>query len=183
MIQTYPRRPATAYALLVFAAGVAALTLSLTSSARIPLDARYLLLCFCAMAVGTRFYLKPPRANLVVPLYYFFGLLAALAYDAYAAIPLVSASALASSLRLGRRRGLAGHDSAPAARRWRACAAVPFVSASPLSSSLRLGRRGGLVVHDSALAAAAMLAAGWAAGQLRAGPGSGEGWGARAPRE
>src|SRR3712207_1677311 len=86
------------------------------------------------MTVGTRFYLKPPRANLVVPLYYFFGLLAALAYDAYAAIPLVAASALASSLRLGRR--------------------------------------GGLVVHDSALAAAAMLAAGWGAGQLGASLGS-----------
>ncbi|HEV7892890.1 MAG TPA: EAL domain-containing protein [Pyrinomonadaceae bacterium] len=128
MIQTYPRRPATTYALLVFAAGAAALTLSLTGSTHVPTDARYLLLCFCAMTVGTRFYLKPPRANLVVPLYYFFGLLAALAYDAYAAIPLVAASALASSLRLGRR--------------------------------------GGLVVHDSALAAAAMLAAGWAAGQL-----------------
>jgi diguanylate cyclase (GGDEF)-like protein/PAS domain S-box-containing protein len=134
MIQTYPRRPATAYALLVFAAGVAALTLSLTGPTRGPLDARYLLLCFCAMTVGTRFYLKPPRANLVVPLYYFFGLLAALAYDAYAAIPLVAASALASSLRLGRR--------------------------------------GGLVVHDSALAAAAMLAAGWGAGQLGASLGS-----------
>jgi PAS domain S-box-containing protein len=128
MIQTYPRRPAPAYALVVFAAGVSALTLSLTSSASLPLDARYLLLCFCAMTVGTRFYVKPPRANVVVPLYYFFGLLAALVYDPYAAIPLVAASALASSLRLGRR--------------------------------------GGLVVHDSALAAAAMLAAGWAAGQL-----------------
>src|SRR5215213_7959555 len=130
MIQTYPRRPATAYALLVFSAGVAALTLSLTASARVPTDARYLLLCFCAMTVGTRFYVKPPRANVVVPLYYFFGLLAALVYDAYAAIPLVAASALASSLRLGRR--------------------------------------GGLVIHDSALASAAMLAAGWAAGQLAA---------------
>jgi diguanylate cyclase (GGDEF)-like protein/PAS domain S-box-containing protein len=139
MIQTYPRRPAPAYALVVFAAGVSALTLSLTSPASLPLDARYLLLCFCAMTVGTRFYVKPPRANVVVPLYYFFGLLAALVYDAYAAIPLVAASALASSLRLGRR--------------------------------------GGLVVHDSALASAAMLAAGWAAGQLVAFFGAGFGAG------
>jgi diguanylate cyclase (GGDEF)-like protein/PAS domain S-box-containing protein len=112
MIQTYPRRPASAYAFVVFAAGVVALTLSLTAPARLPLDTRYLLLCFCAMTLGTRFYVKAPRANVLVPLYYFFGLLAALVYEPYAAIPLVAASALASSLRLGRRGGLVVHDSA-----------------------------------------------------------------------
>ena len=139
MIQTYPRRPASAYALLVFAAGAAALTLSLTAPASLPLDARYLLLCFCAMTVGTRFYVKPPRANVVVPLYYLFGLLAALVYDAYAAIPLVAASALASSLRLGRRGGLVVHDSALAAAGmlaagWAAGQLVAFLGAGVLSA-------------------------------------------------
>jgi diguanylate cyclase (GGDEF)-like protein/PAS domain S-box-containing protein len=101
--------------MIVFAAGIAALTLSLTAPARLPWDTHYLLLCFCAVTVGTRFYVKAPRANVVVPLYYFFGLLAALVYDPYAAIPLVAAAALASSLRLGRRGGLIVHDSALAA--------------------------------------------------------------------
>ena len=135
MIQTYPRRPAPAYALIVFAAGIAALTLSLTAPARLPWDARYLLLCFCAVTVGTRFYVKAPRANLIVPIYYFFGLLAALVYDPYAAIPLVAASALASSLRLGRRGGLVVHDSALAS----AATLVAIWLAARLGVSLSAG--------------------------------------------
>jgi diguanylate cyclase (GGDEF)-like protein/PAS domain S-box-containing protein len=115
MIQTYPRRPAPAYALIVFAAGAAALALSLAAPARLPLDTRYLLLCFCAVTTGTRFYLKAPRANVVVPLYCLFGMLAALVYDPYAAIPLVAAATAVSSLRLGRRGGLVAHDCALAA--------------------------------------------------------------------
>src|SRR4051794_36005182 len=135
MIQTYPRRPASAYAFVVFAAGVVALTLSLTAPARLPIDTRYLLLCFCAMTLGTRFYVKAPRANVLVPLYYFFGLLAALAYEPYAAIPLVAASALASSLRLGRRGGVVVHDSARAG-----AGALPAAwAAGPPRGALRAG--------------------------------------------
>jgi diguanylate cyclase (GGDEF)-like protein/PAS domain S-box-containing protein len=144
MIQTYPRRPAPAYALLVFAAGVAALTLSLTAPARLPWDTRYLLLCFCAITVGTRFYVKAPRANVVVPLYWVFGLLAALAYDPFAAIPLVAVGALASSLRLGRRGGLVVHDSALAA-------------AATLVAGLVAGRLG-IYLSAAALGAPAVLA-------------------------
>jgi diguanylate cyclase (GGDEF)-like protein/PAS domain S-box-containing protein len=150
MIQTYPRRPAPAYALMVFAAGVAALTLSLTAPARTPLDTRYLLLCLCAVTVGTRFHLKAPRANLVVPLYYLFGMIAALAYDPYAAIPLVAAAALASSLRLGRRGGLVVHDAALAS----AATLAAAWSAGRLGLSLSAGVRGAPALLALAFAAA-----------------------------
>jgi len=142
MIQTYPRRPAPAYALLVFAAGAAALTLSLTAPAGLPWDARYLLMCFCAMTLGTRFFVKAPRANVVVPLYWLCGLLAALVYDPYAAIPLVAAGALASSLRLGRRGGLVVHDSALAA-------------AATLVAGLAAGQLG--IYHDPVVVGAPAL--------------------------
>src|SRR5688572_25252825 len=115
MILTYTKRPSRAYVLAAVATGLAALAVSLPASARLLLEARYLLLAFCALTVGTRVYLKVPYAANAVPLSAGFVLLAALLYGFPAAAPLAAAAAVVSSLRLSRRGGALLYDSAPAA--------------------------------------------------------------------
>ena len=115
MILTYTKRPARAYALAAAALGLAALAVSLPASARLLWDARYLMLAFCALTLGTRVYLKVPHAGSAVPLSAGFVLLAALLYGFDAAVPLAAAAAVVSSLRLSRRGAALLYDSAPAA--------------------------------------------------------------------
>jgi diguanylate cyclase (GGDEF)-like protein/PAS domain S-box-containing protein len=115
MILTYTRRPSRAFVFAAVAIGLAALALSLPASARLLLEARYLLLAFCALTVGTRVYLKVPYAANAVPLSAGFVLLTALLYGFPAAAPLAAAAAVVSSLRLSRRGGALLYDSAPAA--------------------------------------------------------------------
>src|SRR5687768_10450380 len=115
MILTYTKRPASAYALAAAALGLAALAVSLPSSARLLWDARYLLLAFCSLTLGTRVYLKVPYAGSAVPASAAFVLLAALVYGFDAAVPLAAASAAVSSLRLSRRGALLLNDAAPGA--------------------------------------------------------------------
>jgi diguanylate cyclase (GGDEF)-like protein/PAS domain S-box-containing protein len=115
MILTYTKRPARAYALAAGALGVAALAISLPASAGLLWDARYLMLAFCALTLGTRVYVKVPHAASAVPLSAAFVLLTALLYGFEAAVPLATAAAVVSSLRLSRRGASLLHDSAPAA--------------------------------------------------------------------
>ncbi|HEX8149652.1 MAG TPA: diguanylate cyclase, partial [Pyrinomonadaceae bacterium] len=115
MILTYTKRPARAYALAAALLGLAALAVSLPASARLLWDARYLMLAFCALTVGTRVYFKVPHAASAVPLSAAFVLLAALLYGFGAAVPLAAAAAVVSSLRLSRRGASLLYDSAPAA--------------------------------------------------------------------
>jgi diguanylate cyclase (GGDEF)-like protein/PAS domain S-box-containing protein len=115
MILTYTKRPARAFTLAAAALGVAALAVSLPASARLLWDARYLMLAFCALTVGTRVYVKVPHAASAVPVSAGFVLLAALLYGFGAAVPLAAAAAVVSSLRLSRRGVSLLHDSAPAA--------------------------------------------------------------------
>ncbi len=115
MILTYTKPPARPYVLAAVALGLAALAVSLPASARLLLEARYLLLAFCALTVGTRVYLKVPYAANAVPVSAAFVLLAALLYGFNAAVPLAAAAAVVSSLRLSRRGGALLQDSAPAA--------------------------------------------------------------------
>src|ERR1044072_7875973 len=68
MILTYTKRPARVYALAAAALGVAALAVSLPSLVRLLWDARYLMLAFCALTLGTRVYVKVPHAARAVPL-------------------------------------------------------------------------------------------------------------------
>ena len=115
MILTYTKRPARAFALAAGLLGLAALAASLPSSARLLWDARYLMLAFCALTLGTRVYVKVPHAASAVPVSSAFVLLAALLYGFGAAVPLAAAAAAVSSLRLSRRGGELVYDSAPAA--------------------------------------------------------------------
>src|SRR5215216_5007631 len=115
MILTYTKRPARAYALAAALVGLAALAVSLPASARLLWDARYLMLAFCALTVGTRVYVKVPHAASAVPVSSAFVLLAALLYGFGAAVPLAAAAAVVSSLRLSRRGASLLYDSAPAA--------------------------------------------------------------------
>jgi diguanylate cyclase (GGDEF)-like protein/PAS domain S-box-containing protein len=115
MILTYTKRPARAYALAAAALGVTALAVSLPASARLLWDARYLMLAFCALTLGTRVYIKVPHAASAVPLSAAFVLLAAMLYGFGAAVPLAAAAAVVSSLRLSRRGAALLYDSAPAA--------------------------------------------------------------------
>ena len=115
MTLTYTKRPSRAFVLAAVALGLAALAVSLPASARLMLEARYLLLTFCALTVGTRVYLKVPHAANAVPLSAGFVLLAALLYGFAAAVPLAAAAAVVSSLRLSRRGTSLLYDSAPAA--------------------------------------------------------------------
>jgi hypothetical protein len=115
MILTYTKRPARAYALVAAALGVAALAVSLPASARLLWDARYLMLAFCALTLGTRIYIKVPHAASAIPLSAAFVLLTALFYGFGAAVPLAAAAAVVSSLRLSRRGASLLYDSAPAA--------------------------------------------------------------------
>ncbi|HEX8502150.1 MAG TPA: EAL domain-containing protein [Pyrinomonadaceae bacterium] len=115
MILTYTRRPPRAYVLAAVATGLAALAVSLPASARLLLEARYLLLAFCALTLGTRVYLKVPYAANAVPASAAFVLLTALLYGFEAATPLAAAAAVVSSLRLSRGGASLLHDSAPAA--------------------------------------------------------------------
>jgi diguanylate cyclase (GGDEF)-like protein/PAS domain S-box-containing protein len=115
MILTYTKRPGRAYVLAAVALGLAALAVSLPTSARLLSEARYLLLAFCALTVGTRLYLKVPYAASAVPLSAAFVLLAALLYGFDAAAPMAAAAALVSALRLSRRGAALLYDSAPAA--------------------------------------------------------------------
>src|SRR5687768_2647849 len=114
MILTYTKRPARPHVLAAVAIGLAALAVSLPASARLLLEARYLLLTFCALTVGTRFYIKVPYAANAVPASAAFVLLAALLYGFPAAAPVAAAAAVVSSLRLSRRGGELVQDSAPA---------------------------------------------------------------------
>ena len=115
MILTYTKRPARAYALAAAALGVAALAVSLPASARLLWDARYLMLVFCALTLGTRVYVKVPHATSAVPLSAAFVLLTALLYGFNAAVPLAAAAAVVSSLRFSRRGASLLYDSAPVA--------------------------------------------------------------------
>ena len=115
MILTYTKRPARAYAVVTVVLGLAALAFSLPASAGLLWDARYLMLAFCALTVGTRVYVKVPRASAIVPLSTAFVLLAALLYGFAAATLLTVAAAAVSSFRLSRRGGLVLSDVAPAA--------------------------------------------------------------------
>ena len=115
MILTYTKRPARAYALAAAVLGVAALAVSLPASALLLWDARYLMLAFCALTVGTRLYVKVPHAASAVPASAAFVLLAALIYGFGAAVPLAAAAAVVSSLRLSRRGASLLYDAAPAA--------------------------------------------------------------------
>ncbi|MCA1619004.1 MAG: EAL domain-containing protein [Acidobacteria bacterium] len=115
MILTYTKRPARAYVLAAAALGLAALAVSLPASARLLLEARYLLLAFCALTIGTRFYIKVPYAANAVPASAAFVLLTALLYGFPAAAPLAAAAAVVSALRLARDGASLLYDSAPAA--------------------------------------------------------------------
>ncbi|MFL6337322.1 MAG: putative bifunctional diguanylate cyclase/phosphodiesterase [Pyrinomonadaceae bacterium] len=114
MILTYTKRPASAYALAAALLGVAALVVSLPAWASLLWDARYLMLTFCALTIGTRVYVKVPHAASAVPLSAAFVLLTALLYGFGAAVPVATAAAVVSSLRLSRRGTSLLHDSAPA---------------------------------------------------------------------
>ena len=85
MIPTYTKRPARGYVLAAVAIVLAALAVSLPASARLLWDARYLMLAFCALTLGTRVYVKVPRAASAVPLSSAFVLLAGLLYGFAAA--------------------------------------------------------------------------------------------------
>jgi diguanylate cyclase (GGDEF)-like protein/PAS domain S-box-containing protein len=115
MILTYARTPGRAYVLVSAAVVLCALSLSLPAPAHLLWDARYLMLSFCALTLGTRLYFKVPRAAAAVPLSASFVLLAALLYGFAAATPLAAAAAVVSSFRLSRRGGLVLSDAAPAA--------------------------------------------------------------------
>jgi diguanylate cyclase (GGDEF)-like protein/PAS domain S-box-containing protein len=115
MILTYARTPGRAYVLVSAAVVLCALSLSLPASAHLLWDARYLMLAFCALTLGTRLYFKVPRAAAAVPLSASFVLLAAMLYGFAAATPLAAAAAVVSSFRLARRGGLVLSDAAPAA--------------------------------------------------------------------
>jgi PAS domain S-box-containing protein len=115
MILTYTKRPARAYVLVAAALGVAALAVSLPATARLLWDARYLMLAFCALTLGTRVYLKVPHAGSAVPLSAAFVMLTALLYGFGAAVPVAAAAAAVSSLRLSRRGRLVLFDAAAAA--------------------------------------------------------------------
>ncbi|MET0624951.1 MAG: EAL domain-containing protein [Pyrinomonadaceae bacterium] len=115
MILTYTKQPARSYVLAAVATGLAALAVSLPASARLLLEARYLLLAFCALTAGTRLYIKVPYAANAVPLSAGFVLLTALLYGFPAAVPLAAAAAVVSSLRLSRNGSALLQDSAPAA--------------------------------------------------------------------
>src|ERR1043166_8661057 len=115
MILTYARTPGRAYVLVSAAVVLCVLSLSLPASAHLLWDARYLMLAFCALTLGTRLYFKVPRAAAAVPLSASFVLLAALLYGFAAATPLAAAAAAVSSFRLSRRGGLILSDAAPAA--------------------------------------------------------------------
>jgi diguanylate cyclase (GGDEF)-like protein/PAS domain S-box-containing protein len=115
MILTYTKRPARAYVLVTVALGLAALAVSLPTSAHLMWDARYLMLAFCAVTTGTRVCLKVPRAACAVPVSMTFVLLVALLYGFEAAVPIAAVCAAVASLRLSRRGGLLVSDAAPAA--------------------------------------------------------------------
>ncbi len=115
MILTYTKRPTRAYALVTVALGMAALAVSLPTSAHLLWEARYLMLAFCAVTTGTRVCLKVPRAASAVPVSMTFVLLTALLYGFEAAVPVAALAAVVSSLRLSRRGGLLLSDAAPSA--------------------------------------------------------------------
>src|ERR1043166_8394117 len=91
MILTYARTPGRAYVLVSAAVVLCVLSLSLPASAHLLWDARYLMLAFCALTLGTRLYFKVPRAAAAVPLSASFVLLAALLYGFAAAAPRAAA--------------------------------------------------------------------------------------------
>src|SRR5687768_3339324 len=125
MILIYKERPSYAYTIAVCGLGIAALAASLVTSA-VPLwDARYLLIAFCAMTVGTQLYIKVPHASAVVPLSSVFVLVTAIFYGVGGAVPIAAAVALVSSLRLSRSGRSLLCDSATAA-------AVTFCSAGAM---------------------------------------------------
>ncbi|HEX8117695.1 MAG TPA: diguanylate cyclase, partial [Pyrinomonadaceae bacterium] len=115
MILTYTKRPSRAYALAAALIGSAALAVSLPATAHLLWDGRYLMLAFCALTLGTRFYVKVPHAATAVPASAGFVLLTALLYGFAPAVPLAAAAAAVSSLRLSRRGATLLHDTAPAA--------------------------------------------------------------------
>jgi diguanylate cyclase (GGDEF)-like protein/PAS domain S-box-containing protein len=143
MLLNHTKRPARAYALATVVLGLAALAVSLPASARLLSEARYLLLAFCALTVGTRLYLKVPRAANAVPLSAAFVLLAALLYGFAPAVPLAAAVAAVSSLRLSRRGLPLVYDAATAATTvalagWGAqsLGVAPPVAAAPYAATL-----------------------------------------------
>jgi diguanylate cyclase (GGDEF)-like protein/PAS domain S-box-containing protein len=115
MILTYTKRPARAYALAAALIGAAALAASLPATAHLLWDGRYLMLAFCALTLGTRFYVKVPHAATAVPASAGFVLLTALLYGFAPAVPLAAAAAAVSSLRLSRGGATLLHDTVPAA--------------------------------------------------------------------